>query len=93
MFTKMLFQAILRCYFCLLNKQLGWDMWLKAAMSRQTKIRLGDMIPGSTYVFRIKAENPFGVSDPSPSSEPIRLPVRRFFYFFVSLLKTLFQFK
>lgn len=52
-------------------------MWLKAATTRQPQIRLGDMIPGSTYIFRVKAENPYGVSDPSPQSEPVRLPAKR----------------
>lgn len=60
--------------------QLGWDMWLKAATSKQPQIRLGDLIPGSTYVFRVKAENPFGVSEPSAQSDLVRLPARRYRY-------------
>lgn len=46
---------------------------MKAAMSRQNKIKLADLIPGSTYVFRIKAENPYGVSNPSPEAGPVYL--------------------
>ena len=57
---------------------MGWDMWLKAATSRQSRVRLGDLIPGSTYIFRIKAENPYGVSEPSAQSDPVRLPAKRY---------------
>ncbi|KAI9552423.1 hypothetical protein GHT06_022789 [Daphnia sinensis] len=63
------------CYIVEYNR-LGWDMWLKAATSRTPQIRLGDLIPGSTYLFRIKAENPYGVSEPSAQSDLIRLPAR-----------------
>lgn len=53
-------------------------MWLKASTSRRTQIKLDDLIAGSVYEFRIKAENPYGVSLPSCQSEPIRLPALRF---------------
>ncbi|XP_046632684.1 titin homolog isoform X7 [Daphnia pulicaria] len=63
------------CYIVEYNR-LGWDMWLKATTSKQPHIRLGDLIPGSTYVFRVKAENPFGVSEPSAQSDLVCLPAR-----------------
>lgn len=56
---------------------MGWDMWLKAATSRQNYIRLDDLIPGSMYVFRVKAENPYGVSEPSKQTDTVILPSKR----------------
>ncbi len=53
-------------------------MWLKASTARQPGIRLTELIPGSVYHFRVKAENPYGVSEPSPKSEPILLPPARY---------------
>lgn len=58
----------------LVPSKMGWDMWLKASTSRQPQIRLNELIPGSVYIFRVKAENPYGVSEPSGQSEPIHLP-------------------
>lgn len=49
-------------------------MWLKAASSRHSQVRLAELIPGSVYSFRIKAENPYGVSEPSHQSDPVQLP-------------------
>lgn len=49
-------------------------MWLKATTSRQTIAVLNDLIEGSEYRFRVKAENPYGVSDPSEESDPIFIP-------------------
>ena len=51
-------------------------MWLKAASSRHSQHRCADLIPGSVYLFRVKAENPYGVSDPSDPSDAVRLPAR-----------------
>ncbi|XP_018574015.1 uncharacterized protein LOC108913039 [Anoplophora glabripennis] len=54
--------------------RLGWNVWLKAATSRQLTTMLGDLIEGSEYKFRIKAESPYGVSDPSEESEVVFIP-------------------
>ncbi|KAJ9581697.1 hypothetical protein L9F63_023124, partial [Diploptera punctata] len=54
--------------------RLGWNVWLKAATSRQMTVTLGDLIQGSEYKFRMKAENPYGVSDPSEESEVVFIP-------------------
>nr|CAD7402614.1 unnamed protein product [Timema poppensis] len=54
--------------------QLGWNVWLKAATCRQMTTTLGDLIEGSEYKFRIKAESPYGVSDPSEESDVIFVP-------------------
>ncbi|XP_043484198.1 titin homolog [Leptopilina heterotoma] len=54
--------------------RVGWDMWLKAATCRQTTTTLSELIEGSEYRFRIKAENPYGVSDPSEESDVVFIP-------------------
>lgn len=54
--------------------QIGWDVWLKATTSRQTKATLSELIEGSEYKFRVKAENPYGVSEPSEESDVIFIP-------------------
>ncbi|XP_050422468.1 uncharacterized protein LOC126834526 isoform X2 [Adelges cooleyi] len=54
--------------------RVGWDMWLKATTSRQLTTTLDDLLEGSEYRFRVKAENPYGISLPSDVSEPIFLP-------------------
>lgn len=54
--------------------RLGWNVWLKAATSRQLTTILGDLIEGSEYKFRIKAESPYGVSEPSDESEVVFIP-------------------
>ncbi|XP_072400077.1 uncharacterized protein MnM isoform X1 [Diabrotica undecimpunctata] len=54
--------------------RLGWNVWLKAATSRQLTTMLGDLIEGSEYKFRIKAESPYGISEPSEESEIIFIP-------------------
>lgn len=46
-------------------------MWLKAASSRITWTQLSDLIVGSEYRFRVKAENAYGVSEPGPESDQI----------------------
>lgn len=54
--------------------RVGWDVWLKVATCRQLAITLNDLIAGSKYKFRVKAENPYGVSDPSEESEVVFIP-------------------
>lgn len=46
-------------------------MWLKAASSRITWTQLADLIVGSEYRFRIKAENAYGVSEPGGESQQV----------------------
>lgn len=57
--------------------RLGWDMWLKAATTRQLTTILGDLIEGSEYKFRVKAESPYGVSEPSEESDTIFIPDKK----------------
>ncbi|XP_039287688.1 neurofilament medium polypeptide [Nilaparvata lugens] len=54
--------------------RIGWNMWLKAATCRQLTTTLGDLIQGSEYKFRVKAENPFGVSEPGEESDILFIP-------------------
>jgi hypothetical protein len=49
-------------------------VWLKAATCRHLTTTLADLIEGSEYKFRVKAENPYGVSDPSIESEAVFIP-------------------
>lgn len=50
---------------------MGWDVWLKAASSRITWVQLTDLIVGSEYRFRIKAENAYGVSEAGGESQQV----------------------
>ncbi|XP_059475063.1 titin isoform X2 [Neocloeon triangulifer] len=54
--------------------RIGWNVWLKAATCRQLGATLDDLIEGSEYKFRIKAENPYGISDPSEESDTVFIP-------------------
>lgn len=54
--------------------RLGWDVWLKALSTRQLTATLSDLIEGSEYKFRVKAESPFGLSDPSEQSKTLFIP-------------------
>lgn len=54
--------------------RIGWDVWLKAATCRQLATTLNDLIEGSEYKFRVKAENPYGLSEPSKESEVLFIP-------------------
>jgi hypothetical protein len=54
--------------------RMGWNVWLKAATSRQLTTILGDLIEGSEYKFRVKAESPYGVSEPSEESDIVFIP-------------------
>ncbi|XP_035912032.1 titin homolog isoform X2 [Anopheles stephensi] len=54
--------------------RVGWDVWLKAATCRQLTTTLSDLIEGSQYRFRVKAENPYGLSDPSEESDILFVP-------------------
>lgn len=47
---------------------------MKATTSRQTAATLTELLEGSEYRFRVKAENPYGVSDPSEESDIIFIP-------------------
>lgn len=49
--------------------RVGWNVWLKAATTRQLSATLNDLIEGSEYKFRVKAESPYGMSDPSDESD------------------------
>uniref|UniRef100_A0A1A9W7F0 Titin n=1 Tax=Glossina brevipalpis TaxID=37001 RepID=A0A1A9W7F0_9MUSC len=54
--------------------RVGWNVWLKAATTRSLSTTLHDLIEGSEYKFRVKAENPYGLSDPSEESEILFIP-------------------
>ncbi|EDW79275.2 uncharacterized protein Dwil_GK13215 [Drosophila willistoni] len=54
--------------------RLGWNVWLKAATTRSLTATLHDLIEGSEYKFRVKAENPYGLSEPSEESELLFIP-------------------
>ncbi|XP_076225313.1 uncharacterized protein LOC143174719 isoform X2 [Nomia melanderi] len=54
--------------------RVGWDVWLKATTSRQTKATMSELIEGSEYKFRVKAENPYGMSEPGEESDVIFIP-------------------
>lgn len=52
----------------------GWDVWLKASSTRQLTTTLNDLIEGSEYKFRVKAESPYGLSEPSEESKVLFVP-------------------
>lgn len=54
--------------------RIGWNVWLKAATTRSLSTTLHDLIEGSEYKFRVKAENPYGVSEPSLESDILFIP-------------------
>lgn len=54
--------------------RLGWNVWLKAVTTRQLTATLNDLIEGSQYKFRVKAESPYGMSDPSDESDVMFVP-------------------
>ncbi|XP_053623851.1 titin [Plodia interpunctella] len=54
----------------------GWNVWLKATTSRKTNVTLFDLIEGSEYRFRVKAESPYGMSAPSAESATVKIPGR-----------------
>lgn len=54
--------------------RIGWNVWLKAATTRALSTTLHDLIEGSEYKFRVKAENPYGLSEPSQESELLFIP-------------------
>lgn len=57
--------------------RIGWDVWLKAASTRQLSATLNDLIEGSEYKFRVKAESPYGMSEPSVESRTLFIPDHR----------------
>ncbi|XP_030385471.1 titin homolog [Scaptodrosophila lebanonensis] len=54
--------------------RIGWNVWLKAATTRSLSTTLHDLIEGSEYKFRVKAENPYGLSEPSIESDVLFIP-------------------
>ena len=78
-----IFYTVYRVYFKILylyfksvttflsHPQVGWDVWLKAASSRITWMQLTDLIVGSEYRFRIKAENAYGISEAGGESQQV----------------------
>lgn len=54
--------------------RIGWNVWLKASTCRQLTTTLSDLIEGSEYKFRVKAESPYGVSDPSDETDVLFIP-------------------
>lgn len=54
--------------------RIGWNVWLKATTTRTLSTTLHDLIEGSEYKFRVKAENPYGISEPSEESELLFIP-------------------
>lgn len=54
--------------------RIGWNVWLKAVTTRQLTATLNDLIEGSEYKFRVKAESPYGMSDPSEDSDVLFVP-------------------
>lgn len=54
--------------------RVGWDVWLKASATRQLTTTLNDLIEGSEYKFRVKAESPYGLSEPSEESNILFVP-------------------
>lgn len=54
--------------------RLGWDVWLRASSTRQLTATLSDLIEGSEYKFRVKAESPYGLSEPSIESRILFIP-------------------
>lgn len=57
--------------------RIGWDVWLKASSTRQLTATLNDLIEGSEYKFRVKAESPYGMSEPSDDSRTLFIPDRK----------------
>lgn len=54
--------------------RIEWNVWLKAAATRQLNATLNDLIEGSEYRFRVKAESPYGLSEPSEESNVLFVP-------------------
>ncbi|KAF7989938.1 hypothetical protein HCN44_008612 [Aphidius gifuensis] len=54
--------------------RVGWDVWLKATTCRQPQTTISELFEGSEYKFRVKAENPYGVSEMSEESDIIIIP-------------------
>lgn len=54
--------------------RVGWDVWLKATTTRKLQATLTDLITGSEYKFRAKAENPYGMSEPGDESYLLFIP-------------------
>lgn len=53
--------------------------WVMAVSSPKTSCRLGKLIPGKEYVLRVRAENRYGVSDPTQSDRMVaKFPFGKF---------------
>lgn len=51
----------------------GSTVWEKAETAKQPFITIFHLEPQQTFRFRVRAENVFGVSDPSDTSEPVTI--------------------
>ncbi|KJH43328.1 kinase domain protein [Dictyocaulus viviparus] len=45
--------------------------WKKADITKKTSLKLFNLVPGETFIFRVRAENTFAKSEPSEESEPL----------------------
>ncbi|EFP11257.1 CRE-TTN-1 protein [Caenorhabditis remanei] len=45
--------------------------WTKAEVTKQAFITLFNLVPGESYTFRVRADNTFGLSEPSEESEVV----------------------
>ncbi|CAI2354591.1 unnamed protein product [Caenorhabditis sp. 36 PRJEB53466] len=45
--------------------------WTKAEVTKQAFITLFNLTPGESYTFRVRADNTFGLSEPSEESDPV----------------------
>lgn len=55
--------------------QASEGIWMKKETTKQPFITLFNLAPEETYIFRVRADNAFGQSDPSEESEPIYVKV------------------
>lgn len=64
--------SAVRVYHIEMSKE-GTDQWEKAETSKQPIITLYHLDPNAAYRFRVKAENVFGLSDPSEPSDLVEI--------------------
>jgi len=61
------------CYFVSYSSQSVGSTWQTVAdLVRQEKHTVSGLYPNTVYLFIIRAVNSYGLSDPSPISEPVR---------------------
>ncbi|XP_013793171.1 uncharacterized protein LOC106477125, partial [Limulus polyphemus] len=53
---------------------LEMSVWVRAASSHKSQVTVYDLVDGTVYVFRIRAVNIYGTSDPCAETEPILIP-------------------